>query len=163
MTTSPPTYPPGQMIAIPQPLIPQVQRLITNYNRPRPWTDWPLALCLAAVAATLTYLLLVWVPRFEDLFRDFGTKLPTPTAALLIASRFCGQQSGWIIPWAVAIVLPILVARLRPWPPRHSAAWWLAYAFVAALAIFAIVVATVILLYLPMFELIQTVGGGARK
>jgi type II secretory pathway component PulF len=157
MTLPPPSFP-TRLIAIPEPLIPQVERLLARQNAPRPITDWPLTLCLAAIAAVLTWSLLYWVPRFEDIFRDFGTRLPTPTVILLIASRYFGHQSGWIIAWAIALGLPVFVARLRPWPPRHPTAWWLAYASISALTIIAIIAITIIVLCLPMLTLIETVS-----
>ena len=160
---TPPASSGTRLIEVPERLAPQLERFLAAQNAPRPITDWPLTLCLCAIAAVLTWSLLYWVPRFEDIFRDFGTRLPTATVILLIASRYFGQQSGWIIAWSIALVLPILVSRLRPWPPRHPAGWWLTYAFIAALAILAIIAITTIFLFLPMLTLIETVSGPRRN
>jgi hypothetical protein len=58
----------------------------------------------------------------------------------------------------LALILPILVARVRPWPPRPPAAWPLACAVFGALVIVAICVTTMILLHLPLIDLIRTLN-----
>src|SRR5436190_1810198 len=100
----PPDITPGltRAIAVPLDLAPAVERMIAEYHsrgvvpaaatldyptapaiRPRPSIDLPLAAALLTVTAVLTYLMIGVVPKFEMIFKDFGTELPYPTKLLL--------------------------------------------------------------------------------
>jgi type II secretory pathway component PulF len=62
--------------------------------------------CISAGFA-VTVVLLVVVPRVEEVFRDFGTKLPTGTILLLKFSRFC-RAGGILSVWGVFAMLPFV-------------------------------------------------------
>ena len=150
-------------VDVPFELVPDVQRLIADARRPRPWFDVPLGIGLGLFAVVLTYLMTVMIPRFEELFRDFGVKLPTATILLLRASRFFGPTGGWMIFWIPAIVVPIAVARARPWPPRHRGLGLTVTVVVTLLLIGLTVLAVYVALQLPMLKLIQAVSGGPSR
>ena len=113
--------------------------------------------------------LLFVVPRFEAIFKGFGTKLPALTEWLLIASRW--TRGGL---WVLFVVLPVpfgflvaLVQPVRPEPEdpgdvraprrRRPSTRWLFR--LVALAIVLIALVTVLALFLPMIALIQAVSG----
>ena len=164
-TTTPPRETPLSVVQVDVPfeLVPDVQRLIADARRPRPWFDVPLGIGLGLFAVVLTYLMTVMIPRFEEVFRDFGVKLPTATVLLLRASRFFGPTGGWVIFWIPAIVVPLLVARARPWPPRHRGLGLTLTVVVTLLLIGLTVLAVYVALQLPMLKLIQTVSGGPNR
>jgi hypothetical protein len=163
-------------VAVPVELVPAVLRLIAEARagggvepvidyatppalRPRPWIHWPLALGLGSLAGVFTFLMVVVVPRFEEIYRDFGTKLPTPTVMMLRLSRFVANDYGWVVAWAIAIGVPVAVARLRPWPPVGRSRGWGVTIFVTILLTGTGMFAVYALLQLPMIALIQSVSG----
>jgi len=146
---------------VPFELVPEVERLLADARRPRPWFDLPIGIGLGLFAAVVTFLMVVMVPRFEEIFRDFGTKLPTPTVVLLNASRFFGMDYGWVLFWVIAAVVPVVVARSRPWPPRHRGLGLTVSVIVSGVLIGLTLLAVYVALMLPMVSLIQTVSGGA--
>ena len=148
---------------VPFELVPEVERLLADARRPRPWFDLPIGIGLGLFAAVVTFLMVVMVPRFEEIFRDFGTKLPTPTVVLLNASRFFGMDYGWVLFWVIAAVVPVLVARIRPWPPRHRGLGLTVSVIVSGVLIGLTLLAVYVALMLPMVSLIQTVSSGASK
>lgn len=148
---------------VPFELVPHVERLLADARRPRPWFDLPLGIGLGLFAAVVTWLMLVTVPRFEEIFRDFGTRLPTPTVLLLNASRFFGMDYGWVIFWVIAAVVPVAVARIRPWPPRHRGLGATVSVIVMGMLLGLTLIAVYAALMLPMVSLIQQVSGGASK
>jgi type II secretory pathway component PulF len=113
------------------------------------------------------------VPAFEGMFKDFGARLPAATQMLLVFSRWCANDGGWI---GVACV-PVGVGFLMPWVPgcraRAGDANQIARLERLVRTLIAVVTAFVviqflalfvwIILYLPMYALIQTVSGGARR
>ena len=146
-------------IDVPFELVPEVERLLADARRPRPWFYLPLGIGLGLFAAVVTFLMVVMVPRFEEIFRDFGTKLPTPTVVLLNASRFFGRDYGWVVFWVIAAVVPVAVARLRPWPPRRRGLGLTVSVLVTMLLIGLTVLAVYVALQLPLLSLIDTVSG----
>jgi type IV pilus assembly protein PilC len=129
------------------------------------------AACYAGIIIAMVLLvdLVFVVPRFEAIFKDFGTTLPVMTQWLLIASRW---TTGGL--WVLFLVLPVLfgflVALVQPVGPepenpaelhaprrRRPGSWWM-FRF-AMLVILAIVIVTVFALFLPMITLIQAVSG----
>jgi hypothetical protein len=167
-------------IAVPIELAPTVDRMIADFRRGtaavrplayrtaeaarRPYVDVPLAIALVVVAGVLIALMMCVVPRFEDLFKDFGATLPTATQRLLRFSRFVANDYGWAPIVLVALAIPVVVARLRRWPPRpRRPVPGLGSAILAVVLIGALVLITHALLILPMVTLIQAVNGGARR
>jgi type IV pilus assembly protein PilC len=49
------------------------------------------------------------IPKFEEIFRDFGTKLPTVTVVLLNISRWFANQYGWAYVLAFPFVFMALI------------------------------------------------------
>jgi type IV pilus assembly protein PilC len=128
------------------------------------------AACYAGIIIAMVLLvdLLFVVPRFEAIFKDFGTKLPVMTEWLLIASRW--TRGGL---WVLFVVLPVpfgfLVALVQPVGPEPEESgdvrtprrgrprrWWIFR--LVALAIVVIALVTVFALFLPMITLIQAVS-----
>lgn len=144
---------------VPFELVPDVERLLADARRPRPWFDLPIGIGLGLFAAVVTFLMVVMVPRFEAIFRDFGTKLPTPTVVLLNVSRFFSMDYGWVLFWVIAAVVPVVVARIRPWPPRHRGLGLTISVTVTVLLIGLTALAVYVALQLPMLSLIDTVSG----
>lgn len=66
---------------------------------------YPSVVVIIAVLI-LTFIMWFIIPKFEEIFRDFGVKLPMLTTYLIEASRWvAGQNPGQTIPGAL-IVLP---------------------------------------------------------
>jgi type IV pilus assembly protein PilC len=66
------------------------------------------------VVITIAYLIvsmimIFLIPRFEEIFKDFGTKLPTVTVVLLEISRWFAHQYGWAYVLAFPFVFMALV------------------------------------------------------
>ena len=121
-------------------------------------------LATAAVVGYGAYLLRVVIPRYEQVFKDFGTRLPASTQLILDISRWFG---GWpmyaacLLPIAAGLLLPRVVpARLEPADPvklarrlRHVllAAWTL-------VLVLLMYMATTSALTEPMMQLIQNIS-----
>jgi hypothetical protein len=127
---------------------------------PRPVFDGSTAVVLWPWAFVLTLLFGVVTPRFEVIFRDFGTQLPTVTVVLLRFSRFFLNNYGWVVVWAIAVGAPFAVAPLRRPVRGRRRSFALA---ITVLLCGATVAFGIIGLYAPMISLIQSVSGGAKK
>jgi len=149
-------------VDVPLQLVPEVERLVADARRPRPWFDLPLGIGLGLFAALMTTLFTIVVPRFEAIYRDFSTRLPTPTVMLLNITRFLNATYAWVVFWVIAVVVPILVARLRPWPPQRRGPALKVAVILSVLLIGLAVVALYVTLQLPMINLIQSVSGPKR-
>src|SRR3954451_1805246 len=58
-----------------------------------------------SIAVGIVSMIMIFViPKFEDIFRDFGTKLPAITQYLLVVSRWFANDYGW----AYLICFPIV-------------------------------------------------------
>jgi len=125
-------------------------------------------LASAAVVAVLLLDLLVIVPRFEEIFRDFGTKLPAITQLLLDVSRVLADSGRWVVlammPLAIGFLAPLLgpvriaddsPTRDRP-PRRRHRSMTLVLMSIALCVILAV---TIVALALPMLSLINAVSG----
>jgi type IV pilus assembly protein PilC len=75
---------------------------------------YPVFVILFAVLI-LTFIMLKIVPQFEKIFKDFGTKLPDMTLALIWASNWVGRNY-YLIP-AIPIGLWLFVKLLRKFAP----------------------------------------------
>ena len=66
---------------------------------------YPIVVVLVAVAI-LTFIMLFIIPKFEEIFTDFGVALPGITMALINASRWvAGGQPGQQVPGVVVILV----------------------------------------------------------
>jgi type IV pilus assembly protein PilC len=115
---------------------------------------------LAVIFFTLVFV----VPRFEAIFKDFGTQMPALTIYLLDASRFAVRF--WWLCLTVAIAIPIvcgfiigLVARGGDANPSTRFGRRLSIVGVVLLLLGLYLVLLVIALFLPMINLIQAVSG----
>jgi hypothetical protein len=156
------THPSTARVDVPAELLPDVRRLIDDAREPRPWFDLPLGIGLGMFASLLTAVFTVIVPRYEAIFRDFGVRLPTPTVVLLKLSRFVSETYAWVLCWVVAAVVPVVVARVRPWPPRHRGLGLTIGVTVTVILLGVTALAVYWALQLPMVDLIQSVSGPNR-
>ena len=128
------------------------------------------AACYAGIIIGMVLLLdlLFVVPRFEPIFRDFGTKLPVMTEWLLTASRWT-RGGLWVLFLVLPVALGFVVARVQPVGPemedpddvqtprrRRPRTWW-PFRLVA-FAILIIALVTVFALFLPMITLLEAVS-----
>ena len=66
-----------------------------------------------------------WCPKFQEIFKDFGTELPSITVALLAASNWLIYRYGWLIVLGSPLGLLIAVRILTCVPPGRYAVDWL--------------------------------------
>src|SRR5688572_4669305 len=71
---------------------------------------YPIVVVTVAIAI-LTFIMVWIIPKFEEIFADFGVQLPALTVWLVNTSRWmAGNQAGQTVPGAVFVVLsPIFV------------------------------------------------------
>ncbi|HEY7118137.1 MAG TPA: type II secretion system F family protein [Tepidisphaeraceae bacterium] len=69
---------------------------------------YPIVVISIAVGIVSMIMIFV-IPKFEEIFRDFGTKLPTVTVVLLQISRWFANQYGWAYLLAFPIVMWMLI------------------------------------------------------
>jgi type IV pilus assembly protein PilC len=53
------------------------------------------AVVISIAVAIVSMIMIFVIPKFEDIFRDFGTKLPGITQVLLTISRWFANDYGW--------------------------------------------------------------------
>jgi type IV pilus assembly protein PilC len=167
MNQPPPTTNPGHVtVQIPEAMLPEVQRMLESHavdgNVPQ-FTSIPMTISLAALAAVVSLVMLVVVPKFEDIFKDFKAELPGMTKWFLSASRWFGGY-GWVLLWLLPILAPIAITRLRRRPGYVRSPMPLAISIsLTVLAIMAILITSYVALMLPMVDLLQTISGGPAK
>ncbi len=87
---------------------------------------YPVAVVIIAVAI-LTFIMVFIIPKFEEIFRDFGVALPVLTRILINMSRWvAGNSVGQVIPgWCFIVASPLLFWGLfklaRKAPPGRAA------------------------------------------
>ncbi len=87
---------------------------------------YPVAVVIIAVAI-LTFIMVFIIPKFEEIFRDFGVALPVLTRILINMSRWvAGNSVGQVVPgWCFIVVSPLLAWGLfklaRKAPPGRAA------------------------------------------
>src|SRR6478609_10541035 len=69
---------------------------------------YPIVVISIAVGIVSMIMIFV-IPKFEEIFRDFGTKLPTVTVVLLNISRWFANQYGWAYVLAFPFVFVALI------------------------------------------------------
>jgi type IV pilus assembly protein PilC len=72
------------------------------------------AVVISIAVGIVSMIMIFVIPKFEDIFRDFGTKLPTVTVILLRISRWFANEYGWayVIAFPVVFWLMIKLAKL---------------------------------------------------
>jgi type IV pilus assembly protein PilC len=87
---------------------------------------YPVAVVIISIAI-LTFIMVFIIPKFEEIFRDFGVALPVLTRVLINVSRWvAGNSVGQVIPgWCFIVVSPLLFWGLfklaRKAPPGRAA------------------------------------------
>src|SRR6195952_1641254 len=69
---------------------------------------YPIVVISIAVGIVSMIMIFV-IPKFEEIFKDFGTKLPTVTVVLLNISRWFANQYGWAYVLAFPFVFVSLI------------------------------------------------------
>ncbi|HLP85155.1 MAG TPA: type II secretion system F family protein [Phycisphaerales bacterium] len=69
------------------------------------------AVVVGIATIILTGIMVFIIPKFEEIFKDFGVDLPTLTMWLMATSRwFAGSQAGQVIPgWIIVLPAPIIL------------------------------------------------------
>jgi hypothetical protein len=181
MTDRPPSIPDEShtMMSISTALVPAVREFVARAQsggepravlplayeseKRRPWTSIPMTISFVFVVATVTFIMLFVVPKFEDIFKDFHAELPGITKILLVITRF-GNGLGLVLLWVLAIGVPVLITRLRTWPPAGGRR---SLDLVVALTCLLFLICSAILLgialFAPMITLIDSISGGPPK
>jgi type IV pilus assembly protein PilC len=66
------------------------------------------AVVISIAVGIVSMIMIVVIPKFEDIFKDFKLDLPTPTKILLATSRWFANDYGW----AYIIAFPFVVTGL---------------------------------------------------
>jgi type IV pilus assembly protein PilC len=91
---------------------------------------YPVVVLLVA-AAILTFIMVFIIPKFEEIFTDFGVELPGLTMWLINTSRWmAGNQAdqaigGWVFMLLSPIIIWILFKLIRKAGPGRAATDWL--------------------------------------
>lgn len=127
----------------------------------RPIVHVPILVIGCVFAALFTLVVFYVVPKFEEIFRDFGTKLPGPTVFLLsISGSLVSRLVTVIVVWLFAIVLPFVVAAMSP--PRSPSTGESRRSLATTLYVLvigALVLLICVALFAPMVSLIDAVNG----
>jgi type IV pilus assembly protein PilC len=73
---------------------------------------YPIVVISIAVGV-VTMIMIVVIPKFQDIFKDFHLTLPGPTMLLLNMSYFFAQQYGWAYLLATPIVITVARKLIR--------------------------------------------------
>jgi type IV pilus assembly protein PilC len=70
------------------------------------------AVVIGVAGLIIVGIMIVVVPKFQEIFKDFDTDLPAPTKLLINASSWLsGSQAGqWIPGWLVLLLTPIMIS-----------------------------------------------------
>jgi hypothetical protein len=129
----------------------------------RPVIDLSLAFSCLFAAIAVTGVLFLVVPRAEEMFKSFDSKLPLTTVALLAFSRFC-RGGGIVLVWGLFIALPFLAPLARRWPPPDSRRRYFRPSRLILTLFLTIFFGWIILsLFLPYIALIDAVSNPTRK
>src|SRR5215203_1014128 len=71
------------------------------------------AVVISIAVGIVSMIMIFVIPKFEDIFRDFGTKLPTITQILLDVSRWFAQQYGWAYIVCFPIVWMLMIKLIK--------------------------------------------------
>src|SRR5687768_13879233 len=67
------------------------------------------AVVISIAVGIVSMIMIFVIPKFEDIFRDFGTKLPAITMILLKVSRWFANDYGWAYILAFPVVFWLLL------------------------------------------------------
>lgn len=67
------------------------------------------AVVISIAVGIVSMIMIFVIPKFEEIFKDFGTKLPTITVVLLNISRWFANQYGWAYLIAFPFVMWLLL------------------------------------------------------
>src|SRR6476659_10838412 len=67
------------------------------------------AVVISIAVGIVSMIMIFVIPKFEEIFRDFGTKLPTVTVVLLNISRWFANDYGWAYILAFPFVMWMLI------------------------------------------------------
>lgn len=119
-----------------------------------------------AWVASLTFLLFAFpllitgavVPKFEEIFKDFGVALSTPTRAMIDIGHAASSFIGWfaIVSLLLAVILPISLWASRS-PERATAVLLL-----ALFTMFGYLVLLVIAMFSPLVTMIESLQAGGK-
>ena len=70
------------------------------------------AVVVSVAGLILLGIMIMVVPKFQEIFKDFGTDLPGPTLFLIgLSDWVAGKRPGqWIPGWAICIFSPVIIA-----------------------------------------------------
>lgn len=71
------------------------------------------AVVISIAIGIVSMIMIFVIPKFEQIFRDFGTKLPAITEYLIWFSRWFGTEFGWAYILAAPIVFMLLIRLIR--------------------------------------------------
>ena len=71
------------------------------------------AVVISIAVGIVSMIMIVVIPKFEDIFNDFKLDLPTPTKILLATSRWFANDYGWAYILAAPFVIVGLVKLIR--------------------------------------------------
>src|ERR1700733_12616459 len=66
------------------------------------------AVVISIAVGVVSLIMIVVIPKFEGIFRDFKTELPAPTKLLLAMSRWFANDYGW----AYILISPVVFVGL---------------------------------------------------
>ena len=71
------------------------------------------AVVISIAVGIVSMIMIVVIPKFEDIFKDFKLDLPTPTKILLATSRWFANDYGWAYIIATPFVLVGLIKLIK--------------------------------------------------
>ncbi|HSW46211.1 MAG TPA: type II secretion system F family protein [Phycisphaerae bacterium] len=85
----------------------------TRRVRHQPLLPVPYLIVMAGLTITITAgIMVAVVPKFQEIFKDFGTQLPGITRALIDFSKWCVQTPAWLV--ALIALVTGLYLSVRP-------------------------------------------------
>ena len=121
------------------------------------------------VTVGLAIILLLVAPRCEQVFKDFGMKLPIATVVVLSLGRFT-RAGGWMLLPLIPVITGFLFALIGS--PSHQTIadaqvrHRLRRMWATRLTIFTVLLiglVTALALFMPMISLIRAVSGGGKR
>jgi type II secretory pathway component PulF len=92
---------------------PQLDYEVHRVRRPSPIHFIPQAAIWAAIAFTLTGLVMYLGPRYEEVFRGMQVKLP-PLTVLLFRFLDWMRMGGLVVVWVLPVAIPFVLWRIVP-------------------------------------------------
>jgi type IV pilus assembly protein PilC len=132
--------------------------------------SFPAFLAGAIIAVAIAFIMLLVVPRFEQIFKDFGTKLPALTQVVLQLARITAS-GGWVALTLLPVIAGFLGALIPPEEPlpevteggRRRRRRMTVVMRATVLILFVIAGVTILALFLPMISLINAVSGSGKQ